>query len=314
MNTITKVSLEIFCDSTERKEKTFIHKKLPFIGLFISMSLIILAAGGCKSYKVVPNGFIVQGDDNFVSVNERLSVTIGSSLLTREIWQKNSPPLKASSPTSEQTRVLRKLGYDKKNYTIVFTSSKNLPFQIIGLVNTFPLNSERKTPFFNIGKLNKIETDFAKWYDEIQVIGGDQVYHTIVPVSEKLFAEKYLSIIYFDPSRQYDLKLIEEIVRINAEKYRTTGQQYLPMKTVESCAGETEVQYFDYTVPEVVKKHDQYALIKAFSDEAKTNLVYYSLLEPEQSLGSFKLCEGKYFIEYTTLDGLVLWNEETNID
>lgn len=93
MNTITKVPLEIFCDSTERKEKTFIQKKLPFFGLFISMSLIILfAAGGCKSYKVVPNGFIVQGDDNFVSVNERLSVTIGSSLLTREIWQKKFSP------------------------------------------------------------------------------------------------------------------------------------------------------------------------------------------------------------------------------
>jgi len=276
--------------------------------------LIFLTLGGCKTYKVAPNGFIIQGDDNFVSVNERFIVSIGSDFLNTDIWHKSSPPLKGSRPTSEQKKVLRKLGYDVENYNLVFTSNENLPFQMIGVVNTFPLSKEGKNHFVDIGKLNRKETKYAKWYEEISVIDANQVYHAIIPVSEKLFAEKYLSLIYFNTQHHNDLSSIKEIVKVNAENYRIIGQKYLPMKTVESCSDGGVGVYFDYTVPEVVLGKGQYALIKVFSDNDKTNLVYYSLLLPEQSFGSFRLCEGNYFIEYTTLDGGILWNEERYVN
>lgn len=76
------------------------------------------------------------------------------------------------------------------------------------------------------------------------------------------------------------------MVQLNAENYRITGQQYLPSKTMRVCPNKKEGKYFDYFSPEEVNNDIQYTLIKIFSDKPEKNLVYYSLLQPEQSIGS----------------------------
>lgn len=293
----------------------FLNGNFSYMRLFMVFCVIIfLVASGCKSYHVTSNGFILQGDDNFVSVDEKFSITFDSNFLSRDIWEQYSPPLIASIPTSQQARLLRKLGYNKENYAIVFRSIKKMPFQIIGLVNSFPFSSGKSTGFINIGKMEKKVTDEAKWYYETVLIGDYHVYHAVIPVSEKLFSEKYLSIVYVAPFQQNDFGLIEEIVRVNAEKYRIVGQEYFPKKTVYQCTDEKEMKYFDYEVPQVVKKLNTYTLIKAFSGKDKIDLAYYTLLEPGESFGSFRLCEGYYRVEYTTLEGGVLWSKDVVVN
>jgi|GEM_PF-4697765 len=240
--------------------------------------LFVFVASGCRSYKALPNGFIVRGDYDFVSVDEQFTVSIGTDLLNTAIWDRHSPPLRASGPTLGQRRVLKKLGYDRKNYVVVFTSVRDMPFQLVGLVNSHPLASDGKARFMDVGKLDRKGTDYAKWHEETREISGKRVYHAVIPISEQLFAEKYLSIVYTGPPGRNGLELVEVIVRENAEKYRSVGQRYFPMKTVGACPGKEG--YFDYTVPEAVRKHNGYTLIKAFSDREKTALVYYSLLQP----------------------------------
>jgi hypothetical protein len=277
-------------------------------------AFVFFLASGCKSYEVISNGFILQGDDNFVSVDEELSITIDSSFLSRSIWEQYSPPFEASTPTLQQTRLLKKLGYNKRNYSIVFRNSRKTLFQIISLVNSFPLGSDKSTGFIDIRKLERKDINEAKWYYETVVIGGHHVYHAIIPVSEELFSEKYLSIVYMAPFQQNDFDLIEEMIQFNAERYRTAGQKYFPKKTVYKCNEGKGLNYFDYEVPEVVKKFNMHSLIKVFSDKEKTDLAYYSLLGPGEHRGSFRLCEGHYWIEYTTLDGTVLWSKEADIN
>lgn len=304
-----------------RKEiiKHIAFKNIFYIKSYYKIVLIVISLAfifiinGCKSYNVLPTGFIVQGDDNFNSVDKRFSVTIGADILDSLVWQNNSPPLQATQPTKEQKKVLKKLGYDPKNYSIVFTSPQNMRHQMTGLINTYPLQLNKSTILFDVGKLNRKQSKYAKWYDQTLLIDGKEIYHAIVPISEKLFEEKYLSIVYFDVLGSYDLKLIEEMVHVNAEKFRASGYQFLPLKTIEHCPNELEPHYFDYTVPQEVIKLQQYTLIKVYSDRNKSNLAYYSLLSPNQSLGSFKICKGKYLIDYTTLKGDLLSSEEIHI-
>src|SRR5690606_13584020 len=280
--------------------------------LYFLIVLVSVLNIRCTSYKVASNGYIVQNDDNFVSIDEGITISIGSNLLNDTVWKYSFPPLLAAPLNRSQVKVLKKLGYKTSSYKVIFRNSSNTPFQLIAVVNKFPISTNSGGTFIEIGKLSREESNGVKWYQETTSIGGMDVYHAVIPVEEKLFNEKYLSVIYIGELQTDKVQVIEDIVKRNSEKYRTAGQTYFPMKTMEGCPDE-EAQYYDYTVPENIKGLNNYTLIKAFPEKDMAVLAYYSLLNPGQSLGAFKLCKGSYTIEYTTLDGKVLWREGIEI-
>ena len=294
---------------TIAKYSTQVRFHLWIVGL-----LVLFIVGGCKSYKVVPNGYIVRGDDTFVSVNERIMLKVGSDLLNADIWERSSPPLKASRPTWKQKRLLKKLGYSPKHYEVLFVSDKKLPFQLIALVNSFSLSKGGKSHFIDLAKLSRNETDSTKWYDQQRTLGSNQVYHAVIPVSEKLFAERYISLIYFNVLNPQDLKSIADIAAENSRIWRSPLPKYATMKTVEYCPNEEAGQFYDYFIPKIVKERAPYSLIQVFEDAPSRKLVYYTLLEEKHIFGAFRLCKGQYTIVYTTLDNEVIVTDKINID
>lgn len=282
------------------------RKNVTFVAVFILLLSVFTTS--CSTYKVAKNGYIVQGDDNFVSIDEKLSLLIGSSLLSDEIWENSSPPLIAAPLSSSQRKVLKKLGYKKRNYTVIFRNAKSSPFQLISIINNVPITSKRMGLSYDFPLISSE----PRMFHEKKAIGGKDVYHAIVSVNEKLFKEKYVSFIFIGDFESQYLPLIEKLVERNHHKFWSSGQTYFPMKTVEGCPVE-EPRYFDYTVPESVKTLDQYIIIKAVSAENRTDLAYYSLLTPGFSMGSFKICRGSYILQYTTLDGQILYSEEITI-
>ena len=292
-----------------------LKKRGTFTGVIqIVFLLLLFVVYGCKSYDVVKNGFIVQGDNNFYNIDEKLIISMGPDLLSDSLWRKENAPIITSSPSHRQDRLLRKIGYNKRDYAIVFTSGQHLPFQITTLLNKFSLTSKEKPALIDKITFNKIESSRAKWYEKIEHLKGKEIYHAIIPISEKLFDEKYLSLVYTGPMDEQNLKIIKNIVQINAINYRMAGLQFLPIKTVETSHHEDDATYFDYTVPDVIQQRNQYAIIKILNKAGERELVYYSLFKPGQSLGAFKIYKGNYTMQYTSLQGNILWEQELNIN
>lgn len=284
-----------------------------FTFTFLVFGVILLGvATGCKSYKVASDGYILQGDDNFISIDNRVGFQIGPEFLNQEIWELSSPPLIAKKLSSSQNKIVRSLGYDSKNYLVTFNSASNLPFTFIGLLNQSSLDPEsNKIKLYDVSRLNKREKDGAKWYEQIVNLNGTQVYHALIPINEKLFSEKHVSLIFSSPNDFNSVELVQDIVFKNAYKFQVNKEILFPIKTVLACPSGGNETYYDYELPTSLVSIKDYRILQLLNNQKE--LIYYTLLSPGAKHGAFKVCEGSYYLQYTNLKGDLLWEQEVVI-
>src|SRR5690606_27261808 len=188
------------------------HIKWLVISIFVFES--------CSSYTVVPNGFIIRGDDNFVSLDKKMSVFLGP-VLTDDIWNDNPVPVSVETPSRENARLLKKFGYNKNSCTVLFTSYVYKRFDLIGLTNTETGLRE----FENLIEKNNFQTKSTKlatWYNEIKKTNNEVIYHAIIPFARMSRLEKYITLIYmsFDIN---SLKSFEKLLVQDTEAYQNAG-------------------------------------------------------------------------------------------
>lgn len=273
----------------------------------------VLGLIGCKTYPTVKYGFIVKGDDRYISVEDQVSITVDSVFLSEESWKTNRPPLKASKLTRKQSKILNQLGYPKDNYKVVFTNTDQSSYELICLTNIHPIQQNETTKLFNPHNLNTEEKGKMKIYYEQKHYNNNDVLHIIVPVNETIFNEKFITLVYIGKTDESSFLALKDIALKNAENYQTYGYSYFPMKNNTNCDGTNDINYYNYTIPESITKNKQHIIIKALDENANRRLAYYTLINPGQTLGAFKICPGEFTIEYLSLEGEILKSEKVII-
>lgn len=272
----------------------------------------LLMFSNCKSYQSIPNGYVVRGDESFVNVDEKLIVYLGPSFLANQYWQLGDPPVNSLKLTTNRKNILKKLGYNKNGYASLFQSSTKLPHELFVIINTQPVSTSPKG-LLHQGNLKRKITKNGKWFYEILEWNNKQIYHAVIPISVNSFAEKKLSLIYTADENETNFDIIENIIERNATMYATSNF-YVPSKTVIQCQNETDGKYYDYKIPDNNLNDKDYMLLKVFTDDQERELIYYTLLSPGQRMGAFKICRGKYNIQYTTLENNVHWDQQLIIE
>lgn len=293
------------------------------LGLLI---LLILALSySCKPYSMMSRGYLVRGEDNLVSVDQKLSVFLGP-MLTSEIWNTTETPLNLDTPNKDYTKLLNQLGYSRDSHVMLFSRGHNLPYELIGLVN-LPMEKEFSTNEqikHIINRLQWKKTNDSRWFYEVQENSGEVIYHALIPISDKLFNEKYLTLIYKGPVGS-DLEAFENVIQLNAQSFQNAGYYLSNMQLLDCSTNTGDDKYHNYFVPlgiysktlisKVQQREDNLFIIKVFERNNEDKLVFYRLLEtPPISQGAFKICSGQYTLQYTTLSGKVLWSEDFEIE
>ncbi|SFS93395.1 hypothetical protein [Sphingobacterium wenxiniae] len=269
---------------------------------------LVLSLCGCRSYKQVPNGFMVKGYPYFINVDERLTVRLDSMMFEKIEWQVDPSPLKAEKLSLNQKKLLRTLGYNTDVYAVLFKNTVPMGYQLIALVNTDAVSRDGREQLLDLGRMQRKVTGEGKWFEERIVERKNEIHHAVIPISEKLFEEKYLSLIYIFPKEESH-PAIEKVVLANVSKFNDFGAFYGgELKAVESCPDDSEVYHHEYEIPEKFGSTTDYRVLKATDKSGK--LVYYTLLNPGYRIGAFRICAGSYSLQYTTLDGEVVWEEE----
>ncbi len=276
-----------------------LHVFLFFIIPFIS----------CRSYQTVPNSYIVKGEDNFQSIQEKLSIYMGP-YAGEEIWDGDKSHLTNTAPSSRYNKLFKKLGYDKKTYAVLFTENSGSKYGMAALIN---ISGGKNQKLLDLTKLELKSADHAKWYSQTLKVGPDNIYHAVIPMYNKGIAEKYLSIIKVLPQGE-STEVVEHFVQQNAKTYQDLGYTLSNLK-LPTCPDGIEEIYHDYRVPESIKEKGGYYLLKVYKEQGRGDeLFFYTLLGPEPiTQGAFKACPGKYKMNFTTLEGEVLFSENLNL-
>jgi len=251
---------------------------------------------------------MVKGYPYFINVDERLTVRLDSMMFEKIEWQVDPSPLKAEKLSLNQKKLLRTLGYNTDVYAVLFKNTVPMGYQLIALVNTDAVSRDGREQLLDLGRMQRKVTGEGKWFEERIVERKNEIHHAVIPISEKLFAEKYLSLIYIFPKEESH-PAIEKVVLANVSKFNDFGAFYGgELKAVESCPDDSEVYHHEYEIPEKFGSTTDYRVLKATDKSGK--LVYYTLLNPGYRIGAFRICAGSYSLQYTTLDGEVVWEEE----
>lgn len=276
--------------------------------------LIIATLSGCKSYDFVKNGYMVKGDDQFVSLDRKLTVNVGADFMEDKVWQHNRSPVNTVKLSRESRKILKSLGYSSKAYSTLFSSridNENVRYDLLTMINNHGIQKSGKDDLLDLSRLARMNTQAGdRWFYEILTLNQAKVYHAVIPVSDELWSERYLSMIYVLPkSRDSNLQDIESIVAENASLQHPSS--FFPMKTVLSCPCDGEVFYYEYEIPTHVSNTNEHMILKVSSGSMEDEkLIYYTVINPGLRLGAFKICKGNYTLTYTTLQGKEIWNSE----
>lgn len=275
--------------------------------LLLAICLLILT--GCRSYQTVPNSYIVKGEDNFHSIQEKLSIYMGP-YAGDQMWEGHQSHLTNNPPTRRYVKLFQKLGYDKKTYAVLFTDDHDSKYGMAALINA---GNGKSQNLLDLTKFQLNSADHAKWYSQTLMHHRQKIYHAIIPMYNKGVAEKYLSIIKILPEGE-STKTVEKFVQQNAKTFQDYGYTLTNLK-LPSCPTGVQEIYHDYVVPKSIIDNAGYYLLKVYKEEQnEQELFFYTLLGPSPvSQGAFKACPGKYKMLFTTLQGELIASENLEL-
>lgn len=287
---------------------------------FLCVPLISLLLGGCNSYKVLPDSYMLRGHDYFVNIPRNTGIYLSPEYLENTNYFEGGDSLHQPQPllgkklNLRQRKVLREIGYDPKSYSVLFRSTPDSPLDFFAVINNKPQDRENNNvKFLNTSSLTKHESDFGSWHYSLHRHGTHLFYHAILPLSERLFQEKYVGLVFQNPQDQTDFSAAENFISTNLAQLRSSDEKHIRSKTVIGpCEADPDQEYYHgYIVPEEVINHFDYMLLAAYRPvkNGADELVYYRILDKGLSMGAFRICPGEYILKYLTLDGEVRWRE-----
>jgi len=281
--------------------------------LIIFIPLLSLLIGGCKSYKVLPDSYILQGHDYFVNIPRGIGVYLGPEFLEEAALRDFRAPLAGKKLNAKQTKILSEIGYDRKSYSVLFKSEPHSPISFFAIANSEPQSKDgKKVQMLNTSNLSQNTSEAGNWHYSIHRKRNTVFYHAVLPISERLFGEKYVGLVFPLPANEADFTEAENFIKNNLSELNADKIQHVLSKTVVGkCAVDPENEYYHgYIIPDEIINHKEYMLLAAYSPvtDGKNELIYYRVLDPGLSMGAFRICPGEYILHYLTLDGEVRWS------
>ena len=288
-------------------------RKESILLLFLALT-VCLVLFSCRSYRVVPNGYSVEGDEYFINIDKELAVFLGDDILKEENWNADTGPINVSKVDAKYTKVLKHLNYLDTAYKVLFTGhlKGKFSYDLLAVMNNYPNVKGKKNHLLDLTAFQREENKEGRYFYRIDEFKGQKLLHFVVPFNDRLWQERMVSMIFLLPADFNDIDWAKDIVLSNAAMYRNR-YIFTPSRTTILCPDDGSRSHLDYKIPEEKINNSGYMLMKAYGDvEGKRTLVVYRLMKPRDFYGSFVVCKGDYEIVYTTLQGKVVW--QTKID
>ncbi|MCW8310679.1 hypothetical protein K7A41_05530 [Sphingobacterium sp. InxBP1] len=282
--------------------------------LYVAVFLSVLSS--CKSYRVVPQGYVIEGDEYFVNIDKGLTVFLGDDILQENNWNQNRSPLNVSKVGRRFSKLLKQLHYSDTAYSVLFTAhlQGKYDYDLLAVVNNYPNVKGRKNHLLDLSVLQREENKEGRYFYSVSTSNDRKVLHFVIPFNDRLWQEKMVSLIFLLPADFNDLNWAKDIVMSNVAMYRNR-YVFSPSRTEILCPDDGSRSHLDYKISDKKINREDYMLMKAYGNvNGKRTLVVYRLMNPKDFSGSFVVCKGDYEILYTTLDGRVVWQAKVNTE
>lgn len=284
--------------------------------LSIGIGALLLLITGCKTYHVSKPGYMVQGDDYFYNIEEEKLIYVGPNFRSNEKWRKGKSPLNTKRLRPKHRRLLNRLGYQVQSHHVLLRNASHLNYDLLVVTNKNQSSNQISDPLTTLMPSTPRQTEFGTWYYTVLNVEKTVVYHALFSPTRR--PDKYYSLIYIFPEQHLDTAMIKPETMEKIEHIMTHNlymvnsiELFSPAKFVSIPPADQEAFYHEYNIIEDFK---DFRLLKLYTtNEESRNLTYYRLIRPGMSLGAFKIYEGDYLMEYTTLKGKVLWKDQISI-
>lgn len=289
------------------------------IWFLVSACIMVLFTFSCKSYQMAPNGYAVEGDEYFINVDKNLAVFLGDDILREENWQSPTGPINVSKVDGKYTKLLKHLNYLDTAYKVLFSGhlEGKYAYDMLSLVNNYPNVKGAKNHLLDLTTFQRDGNKEGRYFYKLDEFREQKVLHFVIPVNDKLWQEKMVSMIFLLPKDFTDIAWAKDIVMSNVAMYNNR-YVFTPSRTEILCPDDGSRSHLDYKIPEDKVNKTGYMLMKAYGQvNGKRKLVVYRLMNPKDFYGSFVACKGDYEILYTTLEDKIIWqtiiNTEVNV-
>jgi len=277
--------------------------------------LILIGFSSCNAYKFAPRGFLVDGDEFFINSHYELSVYLGEDFTNKS--KGNTSGLSAQHLLRKDRKLVKKLGYIDSLYDVLFvgTARDHGNFRLISLINNRGGTLKRSYNFINLLGFQLISTSEGRFYLQTSQVGQQHIYHAVIPFVEDFGKEQYVSLIFTIPATNFTgFDEVADIALRNAIHFQQ-NYDFIPSRTEILCSQEKLRGHLGYSIPQDKVLKNEYALVKGYTEQnGVKKMIVYTLLDPGQYLGTFKVCKGKYTLSYTNLQHQVLWTEEQLVE
>lgn len=287
-----------------------------FIQIFYFI-VVLAMLSSCKSYKVVPNGFAVQGDEYFVNIDKELTVFLGDDIMEDKNWQGKTNPINAKQVDNRFRRVLRHLRYSDTAYQVLFSGHLEGKYQydMLAVVNNSPNVKGKKNHLLDLSSFQREQNKEGRYFYTTTTFKGQKLLHFVIPFNGRLWQEKMVSLIFLFPEDFTDIAWAKDVVMSNVAMYRDR-YKFTPSRTEILCPDDgSSRSHLDYKIPEEKVNKTGYMLMKAYGEvDGERKLVVYRVMKPGDFYGSFVTCKGDYEILYTTLQDKIVWQTKVNTE
>ncbi|HAF33283.1 MAG TPA: hypothetical protein DCG88_04380, partial [Sphingobacterium sp.] len=202
-----------------------------FIQIFYFI-VVLAMLSSCKSYKVVPNGFAVQGDEYFVNINKELTVFLGDDIMEDKNWQGKTNPINAKQVDNRFRRVLRHLRYSDTAYQVLFSGHLEGKYQydMLAVVNNSPNVKGKKNHLLDLSSFQREQNKEGRYFYTTTTFKGQKLLHFVIPFNGRLWQEKMVSLIFLFPEDFTDIAWAKDVVMSNVAMYRDR-YKFTPSRT-----------------------------------------------------------------------------------
>lgn len=290
-------------NALDRHEKnTYMRIKL-FIFLTIYFPLFL---SSCSTYKFLENSFIIKEDNIIHNLDHKISLQITSNF--HDLLLKDLSPSRKKKISQRSTNLLNKLGYNIDNYSVLYANTKTKDFCLYILVNNSGISKEGNEKLIDLTHFDKEKKDQLKWLSKNTPVNNKSVYQVVIPINEKIFNEKYVSVIYTTTPQKFKAyaNVIEEN---NLFLISVMKEGFFPLKYPATCIHGGKTELLSFIIPKEIQELNEYTILKVYSDSTFKSLEAYTLIPPKATINSIHLCNQNYFIQHVDLKGNILFTE-----
>ncbi|WP_196935177.1 hypothetical protein [Sphingobacterium hungaricum] len=258
--------------------------------------LSALLSYSCTSYDYVAKGFMIEGDEFYHNVDDKISFELYGDFSPYD--SKSKKGVRMDKLYASDRKVLKEIGIEPKTVDFYFSGMPSMDpdyHVVLFKPKDSLLNRKRLIPQLKYNT-NYFYRNFETKKYAIQYV--------VFPTKKG-----DIGFVYYD-SKKSPTKDFNELI----DKNIAIGKKFFPDRTDDGC--EEEKGSIMVEIPEDLVSSVDYTLIKIYRklSNGQKQLAVFNLRSPnERPYVAYRICAGDYEVQYTNIKEDILWKEDVAV-